>query len=279
MAAMLVAYRGIRPVTTVILRLETPTGSLPGRERSWRPGAPCGSRLGATREDCLSLQYRSRGRVDGGNAVRSRVRQHLAFSSGWPAHSARMARCTGRPASVRVAARPATSMAESPISFDRGSMPTCAPEPAPGTPAHRGRSGWGCGSDSRLYLAVWAWCRSNPAPMVESRTRYTAAFAAMKRVEPSSPQATFPTFPPKSNQPSRVASGAKTYTPPGPTPKMLPRRIHLHAVGSAVAARECGRPIEEDSARAERAIRLHRKSHPHEALDVGIRDVEGALVR
>ena len=37
MAAMLVAYRGFRPVTTVILRLDTPTGSLPGREHSWRP--------------------------------------------------------------------------------------------------------------------------------------------------------------------------------------------------------------------------------------------------
>lgn len=37
MAAMLVPYRGIRPVTTIILRLDTPTGSLPGREHSWRP--------------------------------------------------------------------------------------------------------------------------------------------------------------------------------------------------------------------------------------------------
>jgi hypothetical protein len=37
MAAMLVTYQGIRPVTTVILRLDTPTGSLPGREHSWRP--------------------------------------------------------------------------------------------------------------------------------------------------------------------------------------------------------------------------------------------------
>jgi hypothetical protein len=36
-AAMLVAYRGIRPVTTMIVRLDTPTGSLPGREHSWRP--------------------------------------------------------------------------------------------------------------------------------------------------------------------------------------------------------------------------------------------------
>jgi hypothetical protein len=39
MAAMLVGYRGWRPVTTVIVRLETPTGSLPGRGRAWRPGA------------------------------------------------------------------------------------------------------------------------------------------------------------------------------------------------------------------------------------------------
>src|SRR5262249_22490100 len=38
MAAMLVSYQGIRPVTTVILRVDTPTGSLPGREHSWRPG-------------------------------------------------------------------------------------------------------------------------------------------------------------------------------------------------------------------------------------------------
>jgi len=39
MAAMLVRYRGLRPVTTVIVRLETPTGTLPGREHSWRPSA------------------------------------------------------------------------------------------------------------------------------------------------------------------------------------------------------------------------------------------------
>ena len=37
MAAMLIAYKGVRPVTTVILRLDTPTGTLPGREHSWRP--------------------------------------------------------------------------------------------------------------------------------------------------------------------------------------------------------------------------------------------------
>ena len=39
MAAMLVRYRGLRPVTTLIVRLDTPTGSLPGREGSWRPSA------------------------------------------------------------------------------------------------------------------------------------------------------------------------------------------------------------------------------------------------
>jgi len=38
-AAMLVAYDGIRPVTTVIVRLDTPTGTLPGREHAWRPSA------------------------------------------------------------------------------------------------------------------------------------------------------------------------------------------------------------------------------------------------
>lgn len=38
-ATMLVAYRRLRPVTTVIVRLDTPTGSLPGREHSWRPSA------------------------------------------------------------------------------------------------------------------------------------------------------------------------------------------------------------------------------------------------
>jgi outer membrane putative beta-barrel porin/alpha-amylase len=37
MAAMLARYRGWRPVTTVIVRLETPTGSLPARAHSWRP--------------------------------------------------------------------------------------------------------------------------------------------------------------------------------------------------------------------------------------------------
>jgi Putative MetA-pathway of phenol degradation len=37
LAAMLMAYQGIRPVTTIIVRLDTPTGSLPGREHSWRP--------------------------------------------------------------------------------------------------------------------------------------------------------------------------------------------------------------------------------------------------
>ncbi|MEO7475359.1 MAG: hypothetical protein ABIY46_08490 [Gemmatimonadales bacterium] len=36
---MLVPWRGVRPVATLIVRLETPTGTLPGRERSWRPSA------------------------------------------------------------------------------------------------------------------------------------------------------------------------------------------------------------------------------------------------
>jgi hypothetical protein len=39
MAAMLVRYHRFRPVTTLIVRVETPTGSLPARERSWRPSA------------------------------------------------------------------------------------------------------------------------------------------------------------------------------------------------------------------------------------------------
>lgn len=39
LAAMLVSHRGIRPVTALIVRMETPTGSLPGREHSWRPSA------------------------------------------------------------------------------------------------------------------------------------------------------------------------------------------------------------------------------------------------
>ena len=40
-AAMLVTHRGIRPVTTLIVRVETPTGTLPAREHSWRPSARC----------------------------------------------------------------------------------------------------------------------------------------------------------------------------------------------------------------------------------------------
>ncbi len=39
MAAMLVPWRGARPVTTVIMRVEAPTGTLAGRARSWRPSA------------------------------------------------------------------------------------------------------------------------------------------------------------------------------------------------------------------------------------------------
>jgi hypothetical protein len=35
-AAMVVTHRALRPVATLIARLDTPTGSLPGRERSWR---------------------------------------------------------------------------------------------------------------------------------------------------------------------------------------------------------------------------------------------------
>jgi hypothetical protein len=41
MAAMLVTHRGIRPVTTLIVRVETPTGTLPTREHTWRPSARC----------------------------------------------------------------------------------------------------------------------------------------------------------------------------------------------------------------------------------------------
>jgi hypothetical protein len=39
MAAMLLTHHGLQPVATLIVRLETPTGSLPGRESSWRPSA------------------------------------------------------------------------------------------------------------------------------------------------------------------------------------------------------------------------------------------------
>lgn len=38
-AAMLLTHHALRPVTTLILRVETPTGSLPGLDRSWRPSA------------------------------------------------------------------------------------------------------------------------------------------------------------------------------------------------------------------------------------------------
>jgi hypothetical protein len=38
-AAMLLTYRGARPVTALIVRMDTPTGSLPGREHTWRPSA------------------------------------------------------------------------------------------------------------------------------------------------------------------------------------------------------------------------------------------------
>ncbi len=38
-AAMLFRHRGLRPVTTLILRLDAPTGNLSGRSHSWRPGA------------------------------------------------------------------------------------------------------------------------------------------------------------------------------------------------------------------------------------------------
>ena len=39
MAAMLFTHQGPRPVTALIVRLDTPTGSLPGREHTWRPSA------------------------------------------------------------------------------------------------------------------------------------------------------------------------------------------------------------------------------------------------
>ncbi|MGH7526374.1 MAG: transporter, partial [Gemmatimonadales bacterium] len=38
-AAMVLTHRGFRPVAALIMRLDTPTGTLPGRERSWRPSA------------------------------------------------------------------------------------------------------------------------------------------------------------------------------------------------------------------------------------------------
>lgn len=39
LAAMVLTHRGLRPVAALIVRLDTPTGTLPGRERSWRPSA------------------------------------------------------------------------------------------------------------------------------------------------------------------------------------------------------------------------------------------------
>jgi len=38
-AAMVLTHHGLRPVAAIIVRLDTPTGNLPGRERSWRPSA------------------------------------------------------------------------------------------------------------------------------------------------------------------------------------------------------------------------------------------------
>jgi hypothetical protein len=38
-AAMVASHRGLRPVAALIVRLDTPTGTLPGRERSRRPSA------------------------------------------------------------------------------------------------------------------------------------------------------------------------------------------------------------------------------------------------
>jgi hypothetical protein len=38
-ATMLVTYHRFRPVATLIVRLDSPTGSLPGGERTWRPTA------------------------------------------------------------------------------------------------------------------------------------------------------------------------------------------------------------------------------------------------
>jgi Putative MetA-pathway of phenol degradation len=69
LAAMLVPWRGLRPVTTLIARVETPTGNLPGRERSWRPSARMSfgwelpgrialhSNLGVSRETAAGREY------------------------------------------------------------------------------------------------------------------------------------------------------------------------------------------------------------------------------
>lgn len=38
-ASMVLTHRGLRPVAALIVRLDMPTGTLPGRERSWRPSA------------------------------------------------------------------------------------------------------------------------------------------------------------------------------------------------------------------------------------------------
>jgi len=39
LAAMLLTIHGARPVTALIVRMDTPTGTLPGREHTWRPSA------------------------------------------------------------------------------------------------------------------------------------------------------------------------------------------------------------------------------------------------
>jgi hypothetical protein len=36
-AATVTTHRGLRPVAALILRVDAPTGTLPGRERTWRP--------------------------------------------------------------------------------------------------------------------------------------------------------------------------------------------------------------------------------------------------
>lgn len=133
MAAMLVSYRGIRPVTTVILRLDTPTGSLPGREHSWRPSGR--AVFGWELPGRFALH------CNVGVTQESVAGKHFArgFGSLW--------------LSRRVAGR---------LGF-YGEMY--------GSTAHGGGSAWEYGSRSSSYLPVWAWRRSNPAPTVESRAR------------------------------------------------------------------------------------------------------------
>lgn len=68
LAAMVLTHRGFRPVAAVILRLDTPTGTLPGRDRSWRPSARAS--LGWELPGRVAL-HSNLGLADGGRATAS----------------------------------------------------------------------------------------------------------------------------------------------------------------------------------------------------------------